>query len=81
MVGGSNPLASTSALGCGPRSLHIARLGAVFSEGELETSTRDVRLATFAPDSKDWHLECPFCGSSIRIEACREVLDLRLFYA
>ena len=33
------------------------------------TEVDDVRLATFAPDSKDWYLECPLCGSKIRIEA------------
>jgi len=33
------------------------------------TEVDDVRLATFAPDSKNWFLECPLCGSKIRIEA------------
>ena len=33
------------------------------------TEVDDVRLATFAPDSKDWYLECPSCASKIRIDA------------
>ncbi|MGE5277257.1 MAG: hypothetical protein ACM3SU_09710 [Acidobacteriota bacterium] len=35
------------------------------------TEFEEVRLATFAPDSKDWFVECPLCGSPIRIDAGR----------
>jgi hypothetical protein len=33
------------------------------------TEVDDARLTTFAPDSKYWYVECPLCGSKIRIEA------------
>jgi hypothetical protein len=34
-----------------------------------ETEVEEVRLTTFAPDSKTWRVECPVCGGAIPIEA------------
>ena len=33
------------------------------------TEVDEIRLATFAPDSKDWQVECPLCGAPIRVES------------
>ncbi|HTO76149.1 MAG TPA: hypothetical protein VMQ61_08730 [Thermoanaerobaculia bacterium] len=41
------------------------------AEALLKTPRTEVersRLATFAPDSKDWFVICPVCDASIRIE-------------
>jgi hypothetical protein len=33
------------------------------------TEVEEMRLVTFAPDSKDWYVDCPLCGTPIRIES------------
>jgi hypothetical protein len=32
------------------------------------TEVEEMRLATFAPDSKDWFVDCPLCGRPIAID-------------